>query len=52
MTAEIVTVAQLPVSWVQVDPIMYDADNAPRFRHLRRIDGLLWARIAEGKRLD
>lgn len=29
------------------DPIMFDADNAPRFRHLRRVDGLLWDRVAE-----
>jgi hypothetical protein len=36
-----------PFSPFQANPLMFDADNAPRFRHLRRINGLLWDRVAE-----
>lgn len=48
MTASIVTEAgRQTITDHKADHIMFDADNAPRFRHLRRIDGLLWARVAE-----
>lgn len=48
MTAPIVTTAtREPVTYSTPSPIWFDADNGIRFRHLRRIDGLLWDRVAE-----
>lgn len=48
MTAAFVSEGtRYPCAPEHAEPIMFDADNAPRFRHLGRIDGLLWDRVAE-----